>query len=1536
MPNAVVLTVLPNGLTDDGTQLRLTVLVTPVADSGSLTNASPFYNWPNSVGNLSWQVTLQPLNAPVPPSPTPLPSTPPATPLSQSAVAETAGNLNSSLWKAIFGDHRTVAPRTGNSAFFKAWRISHDISTLHENHEDYRLFHAEQRLLSSALKQAKRAVQVAQTHDQRRTAQKIQATITTARQLADAAIAAGRPPVLYIYPSLGDDSGSYSAQIAARNAALAFVNNAIDSANITGADAQAIKNRIQYAVNLLEHNTLPAKDAKTPSHTGKFAKDSEKLKDVALFAIYLNCIQSVRAPGTSPDTPPQDHTTEDFRLYTLYQTVKNAYLGSDDLEKVGRYIAMHLFHRRLSHRVMPLTPRPDFHQLLGMVNHYPSMMRQLGLAFDLVTKLPPVDGYYLISATPTENGTANQLGTLTPILNTTYCCYAAPIPAHANIAAIPGKFYAVSIDPYLIKERMLNLGAVDPDAGLPLFRLVSEDADGTALKQTDQINNTARAGEYASSAPTSMKKKAPYQPGPSDPGEDTPSAVPNPTDAPPSPRTVGIALFASSRLGHLEGVVARAPAPATAATTSQSFYADDLVLGYRVDVLYKNTWYSLCDRSSQYDVHDIDHLATIVYKGWKPSTKAEIDADQGYIGFAATQTPADDSGDTQTQVHQTVFTWTGWSLSVPHPKFPVFDQPPTGTPSDSDKPLSVYPKYELVDKEKVLPPLRFDTDYSFRCRVVDIAGNSAPLASHDDSLDGVTLQPNTQFSRQEPIRAPQFLLTHPIDRIEHPGEHIDRMVARDYDSHSSRILIAPRESLRLAELHGKLTSSTLPSSAFSSFQLMDDGSFPDVTTAINNHWASGPNDDRGNRDAIFLPRREGGPTNPYYPDPLANYIRIDAYLISDNPNVSRPLGITQFIPIVTDLPWPERAPVRVRMQPTRRRNTPDPTFDFVRMTDSPDPDFGDATIAELMVTVPYAQTVVLSICSVAVNSTAQPDPGAGTVRVHLSNLHDLYKSNTSAEVAALDIGSGPETLLASALTGISPDYLNSNSFVNGSLDLVTPARTMTLVHAVKQPLDPPDFAPPSSAGHLTVERDFGGTQAAVHAMIEASWISTGKISCQADWTDCVDDIKQPRPSKSRTQETAFTFTADQTFEYNASQALVPPQPRYDDSPPYLRVLAPYPVTPPTGNPGLIHAFRDTRAHTVTYSLVASTRFRDYYPASDKTDSDFQIAGRTTRTITVLSSVRPPALSIAYIIPAFEWRDTYDAKSKTWFSGRNAVLRVYLNRPFCVSGDKEGVGVVLVSKSNPSAPATQNLVSRWGSDPIHKIVTQISSPELTSENFCQAEDAVQTCMLSEIKNPNGTTPTDGSNLADIKPYPVHYAEDHGNNRQMWFADIPVNTAGSYAPFMRLALVRWQPEALHNSTDDARISQVVFADFMQISVDRWVSIERRDGKTYTITVSGVFAQDLPGCVDPKNNPTFTCRLFSRWYALGKDMGWRPMSFDITFCYSPAPLGSSISTWTADLKLPHSAFDQKYRILISEREWFPPNPVGRLIYEQFVDLP
>ena len=79
--------------------------------------------------------------------------------------------------------------------------------------------------------------------------------------------------------------------------------------------------------------------------------------------------------------------------------------------------------------------------------------------------------------------------------------------------------------------------------------------------------------------------------------------------------------------------------------------------------------------------------------------------------------------------------------------------------------------------------------------------------------------------------------------------------------------------------------------------------------------------------------------------------------------------------------------------------------------------------------------------------------------------------------------------------------------------------------------------------------------------------------------------------------------------------------------------------------------------------------------------------------------------------------------------------------------------------------------------------------------------------------------------------VGHRVQYDAGRGLWYCDIELSLGRSYFPFVRLALVRYQPHAL----PDAKISRVVLADFAQVAPRRTVSAERAGGKLQ-ITVRG----------------------------------------------------------------------------------------------------
>src|SRR5262249_38148288 len=143
-----------------------------------------------------------------------------------------------------------------------------------------------------------------------------------------------------------------------------------------------------------------------------------------------------------------------------------------------------------------------------------------------------------------------------------------------------------------------------------------------------------------------------------------------------------------------------------------------------------------------------------------------------------------------------------------------------------------------------------------------------------------------------------------------------------------------------------------------------------------------------------------------------------------------------------------------------------------------------------------------------------------------------------------------------------------------------------------------------------VVRAVGETRAKVTAKLLAHWLSTGKVTCNAGWSDTVDDATKPDLVVRKNQETAFEYR-------NSGGPQLHGQAKATD-----REIS------------TEHQSRDTRAHSVTYSLSAYTRFQEYYPEDPVRKDLFTRAAARTFGVIVKSSVRPPAPAITYVMPAF--------------------------------------------------------------------------------------------------------------------------------------------------------------------------------------------------------------------------------------------------------------------------------------------------------------
>jgi hypothetical protein len=138
--------------------------------------------------------------------------------------------------------------------------------------------------------------------------------------------------------------------------------------------------------------------------------------------------------------------------------------------------------------------------------------------------------------------------------------------------------------------------------------------------------------------------------------------------------------------------------------------------------------------------------------------------------------------------------------------------------------------------------------------------------------------------------------------------------------------------------------------------------------------------------------------------------------------------------------------------------------------------------------------------------------------------------------------------------------------------------------------------------------------------------------------------------------------------------------------------------------------------------------------------------------------------------------------------------------------------------------------------------------------------------------------DAQKRVDVVGYPVAYDPQ----RKQWYCDLTIDAGATYAPFVRLALVRYQPCALAG----AKLSRVVLADFAQLTSDRAavVTADPYQSRRLQVTISGVrpagpLAQVVPNPTSQVTAPTkieVEVQQFDE--QIGGDLGWKTVDENV----------------------------------------------------------
>ncbi len=997
-----------------------------------------------------------------------------------------------------------------------------------------------------------------------------------------------------------------------------------------------------------------------------------------------------------------------------------------------------------------------------------------------------------------------------------------------------------------------------------LFTIQSFDVDGALMKHLANVSN-APVEDFA--------------------GSQNPFADVTDDELQPTLRTLGISVLFEDFTAFLRKLLDNAEKK-SCESAGCLFHAEDLIKGLRVDIQEVDSanpdagkWYSVCQRDEKYHFLNADDQDLFE---WPPGSA--MHPAEGTLGLTVTKPEVQQSVEAANlkvlQQHQSLFRWENWSLVVPFPQTALDVKRVEVTPGKS--PLRLRPEFKVTDRS--LPKLRFGRQYRVRCRVVDPAGNSLSKDDVRETDYSTTIGPE-KYGRYEAVAPPLLLVTRGIDPEKTPGEQLNRLVLRDGDGSSLRCVAPPRVTAMTSIIAGQYDNGVSPKdSAFVGALLEKNGEFPQVES-----------DDHAYESPLFsyLPDNAEPPEQPYLPDPFAPAACVALGTVDEQPifdNMSKNEMVCGFFKQHES--WPHAQPFLINLVPA------DPKRE---------------TIAELVAESPMQPFVTMAEVSLT--------PG------------EIIKLKVSSSLANLESGSFDMSNLEkmaywklAAREGRNPSPEQAQRILCGEYALYTPPRDVLLVHAVKKPLEP------LLKKLVGIARKPGDTFLNLDINVELHRNSTGKAECEARWEEPVDDVSQPICGKKH----GTALVAERKIQL------------VDKDNPITKRSERFRQTYHLDG---LHNFNDTKHRNVTYSMRATTRFREYYPPAEPVaDGDTEALMRAQQKeqatystvfseteVNVLSTARPPAPNLAYVIPTFRWEQDVIEKtgsnSRRWGGG----LRVYLERPWFASGAGERLGIVLYpgTLTGPLCKFMGPHITQWGRDPIWGLKPKSGNfPERRLSAFPGRNDfrwrgkepLYQTGLMLEAFEKLKPADVDCISGEQFQVAVVAFEPEFDEERGMWRCDIEMNPGTAYFPFVRLALARYQPDALDAKENDCRISSVVQAEFMQLTPDRWANLKYESDHDVTVTVTGYSYQsrrarqeglpeDGTGIVKVAVEERCKNRKGDlRWQRLTQPGGSPDGHIDPTSTSSSAN-GETI--WTFRVSLPHSRKASRYRIVILESE-------------------
>ncbi len=410
-------------------------------------------------------------------------------------------------------------------------------------------------------------------------------------------------------------------------------------------------------------------------------------------------------------------------------------------------------------------------------------------------------------------------------------------------------------------------------------------------------------------------------------------------------------------------------------------------------------------------------------------------------------------------------------------------------------------------------------------------------------------------------------------------------------------------------------------------------------------------------------------------------------------------------------------------------------------------------------------------------------------------------------------------------------------FQRGQNRLVSPRRTVTLVHAVRVPLAAPSFGTftparttigqttvlldgPVSLHRPTTERlvlaatwdgpDFDTTTVvqASSAVIDDRFLPTTGSATSETYDDLAVELGHTRRVQMTIDAEAFCrfssyFTERREWVATKGVAFVADGRGISAT----AVVVSNPGTGATYAEGQDYSL-DRAAGSVTPLVsgsipAASTVRIEYIPLPVSRTSAQASRGKTVSFV-VPSSAPPPVPKVAHILPAFA-RTVRATSSTITVNHDGRVVRVFLERPWNESGAGELLGVA----TDLAAVAAPEL-TRWGRDPL-----TIGTGSRARPNSTSFRKAARTARSVDGK----------FDVAGHRPV-LDLARD------LWTADVQVNATFGYRPFVQLHLCRYQPDSIAGAV----VSDTVATETLRLGASRVVTFSKRSGRRVEVKLAG----------------------------------------------------------------------------------------------------